>query len=204
MYNKILFTILLVFTVLILAGCTKVIINHDKCGDGICQPSEKQNNNCFKDCKPLSGECKKENEFCGDEESMKCCSGLVCKAPDVKYPDSAARIGRACVKESVCTENWLCTEWLECKDGAQTRTCTDSNNCGKTEEKPDESQSCGSFNGGEISSIQFNNKITIEDARRPKIAATNEFVFVAYGETSSLKVNIYDVSMENLITTKTI
>jgi PGF-pre-PGF domain-containing protein len=43
---------------------------------------------------------------------------------------------------TVCTENWSCTEWGECINGVQTRTCTDINNCGTTKNKPATSQSC--------------------------------------------------------------
>jgi len=45
----------------------------------------------------------------------------------------------ACIE---CTESWSCTSWSDCIDNLQTRTCTDSNNCGTTENKPSESQSC--------------------------------------------------------------
>ena len=41
-----------------------------------------------------------------------------------------------------CVENWSCTEWSECINGTQTRTCTDLNNCGTTINKPPEVQSC--------------------------------------------------------------
>lgn len=41
-----------------------------------------------------------------------------------------------------CTENWDCTAWSECVNGVQTRTCTDLNDCGTTQNKPAESQSC--------------------------------------------------------------
>ena len=41
-----------------------------------------------------------------------------------------------------CQERWVCTEWSECKDGIQTRTCTDENNCGTDLNKPLESQPC--------------------------------------------------------------
>ncbi len=44
--------------------------------------------------------------------------------------------------EETCIENWGCTEWSECSDGTQTRTCTDSNNCGTTVDKPEEIRSC--------------------------------------------------------------
>ena len=42
-----------------------------------------------------------------------------------------------------CTSNWQCTSWTECStSGTQTRTCTDSNNCGTTKGRPAISQSC--------------------------------------------------------------
>jgi hypothetical protein len=43
---------------------------------------------------------------------------------------------------TVCVENWQCTEWSECVNGTQTRTCTDLNNCGTTLNKPEEERSC--------------------------------------------------------------
>ncbi len=41
-----------------------------------------------------------------------------------------------------CIEDWSCTNWSSCTNNQQTRTCTDSNLCGTTENKPVESQSC--------------------------------------------------------------
>ena len=46
------------------------------------------------------------------------------------------------VKET-CVENWTCTNWSECINGVQTRTCTDLNKCGTTENKSSESKFCG-------------------------------------------------------------
>lgn len=44
-----------------------------------------------------------------------------------------------------CTPNWQCGTWSECStSGTQTRTCTDSNNCGTLASKPSESQGCTS------------------------------------------------------------
>jgi len=46
---------------------------------------------------------------------------------------------------TTCTESWECTEWQpqECpSSGQQTRTCTDKNNCGTTQNKLPETQSC--------------------------------------------------------------
>lgn len=44
--------------------------------------------------------------------------------------------------EEGCTEDWSCTNWSSCTSNQKTRTCTDSNSCGTTENKPAESQSC--------------------------------------------------------------
>jgi len=43
---------------------------------------------------------------------------------------------------NVCTPSWTCGSWSSCSSGTQTRTCTDSNNCGVTTGKPSTSQSC--------------------------------------------------------------
>lgn len=44
-----------------------------------------------------------------------------------------------------CTESWVCSDWTACVGNVQTRTCTDSNNCGTIISKPSESQSCGTI-----------------------------------------------------------
>ncbi len=41
-----------------------------------------------------------------------------------------------------CAENWTCTDWGTCVNGTHTRTCTDSNNCGTENNKPEESEAC--------------------------------------------------------------
>jgi hypothetical protein len=42
-----------------------------------------------------------------------------------------------------CTEDWDCSEWTACRsDGTQLRTCIDSNNCGTTKNKPEETRTC--------------------------------------------------------------
>jgi len=43
---------------------------------------------------------------------------------------------------SLCTPNWQVGNWSECVNGQQTRTVTDSNNCGTDEGKPATTQSC--------------------------------------------------------------
>jgi len=43
-----------------------------------------------------------------------------------------------------CQEKWTCSEWGECKDGVQARTCTDANKCGTINNEPFSSQPCTS------------------------------------------------------------
>lgn len=50
--------------------------------------------------------------------------------------------GITLTKESSCIELWTCTQWSACVDGEQTRTCTDSNECGTTKTMPDETKEC--------------------------------------------------------------
>lgn len=45
-------------------------------------------------------------------------------------------------KTITCTENWQCTAWSKCTKQIQTRTCTDLNKCGTTNNKPAVTQSC--------------------------------------------------------------
>lgn len=43
-----------------------------------------------------------------------------------------------------CIESWSCIQWTSCANNQQTRTCTDSNNCGTSINKPALLQSCDS------------------------------------------------------------
>lgn len=47
-------------------------------------------------------------------------------------------------QQSSCQENWQCSSWGACPNDVQFRSCTDSNNCGTTFDKPLESRSCTS------------------------------------------------------------
>jgi len=43
-----------------------------------------------------------------------------------------------------CDEDWSCTDWSDCADSQQSRTCTDSNVCETEIEMPEELQDCDS------------------------------------------------------------
>ena len=47
-----------------------------------------------------------------------------------------------------CRESWSCTAWSTCSGGTQTRTCTDANSCGTTNDRPALSQTCTTTGGG--------------------------------------------------------
>ncbi|MBU2522683.1 MAG: S8 family serine peptidase [Nanoarchaeota archaeon] len=41
-----------------------------------------------------------------------------------------------------CSEQWRCTQWGDCKENSQIRTCYDVNNCVPSDNKPSEKQNC--------------------------------------------------------------
>lgn len=41
-----------------------------------------------------------------------------------------------------CIENWSCSDWSACANNTQSRTCTDLNNCGTTNNRPALTQAC--------------------------------------------------------------
>lgn len=45
-------------------------------------------------------------------------------------------------QEVACTPRWSCTNWSVCQERAQTRTCTDLNNCNTTLGQPIDRQNC--------------------------------------------------------------
>lgn len=45
-------------------------------------------------------------------------------------------------QEQGCQERWTCSNWGECVNGIQTRTCTDENDCGTNSREPFSSQPC--------------------------------------------------------------
>ena len=49
-----------------------------------------------------------------------------------------------------CVENWVCSSWSICGNGLQSRTCSDSSNCGTMANKPTEQQSCTT-----VSNVKF-------------------------------------------------
>lgn len=95
--------------------------------------------------------CSLAGTFCCDNACNGSCSPAGCtvdKDPDCGCQDSNSCCGFGCDNTNdndcatSCTENWTCAAWSACAGGVQTRTCTDSNNCGTTVNKPGEEQFC--------------------------------------------------------------
>ncbi len=81
--------------------------------------------------------------YCNNDESCSSCSEDcgACPPSGSETPPSGGSGGFVPPPET-CTEDWSCTEWSMCVNGEQTRTCTDANACGTTENKPAETQEC--------------------------------------------------------------
>ncbi len=102
-------------------------ITADICGDGYCTAGESCSS-CSKDC----GKCGGDG---GGSSSGSGSSGGSYVAPP-ETPNETAEV------ISVCVEDWVCTDWLDCINDQQKRVCVDSNRCGTTVDKPAETQAC--------------------------------------------------------------
>lgn len=90
--------------------------------------------NQTKPVKPVPAEkvtCRNVTKACPDgfRAACQCCGNCTTCEPD-------------CAGHNVCVENWSCSEWSECAEGSQTRTCSDASNCGTDMNKPDETRDC--------------------------------------------------------------
>ena len=65
-------------------------------------------------------------------------------SPSLSYPDGLIYRHDVHItgSSSSCAEDWGCGEWSDCEDGQQTRSCSDDNNCGTTQDKPRTKISC--------------------------------------------------------------
>lgn len=80
-----------------------------------------------------------------------------------------------------CIESWSCNSWSSCLNNQQTRTCSDSNNCGTTINKPAIVQNCntpvaktcpvGSTNEDNICKMSLSNGQVAEIKIMPEVAS---------------------------------
>jgi cysteine-rich repeat protein/parallel beta-helix repeat protein len=97
------------------------------CGDSVCETGES--------CSSCSADC----GACPTSSSSSSSSGGGGGGGGGGGSSSSSSSGGA---EEICTESWTCTTWSDCEDDEQTRTCTENNDCGTEDNKPDETQEC--------------------------------------------------------------
>lgn len=92
----------------------------------------------------------------GTSGSLSCKSDCIydtsnCTAPPSVGPsgggpsgggDGSADLAGRTRRETSCIESWQCSDWNECTNGKQARTCTDSAKCGTQSLKPVIERSC--------------------------------------------------------------
>ncbi len=83
-------------------------------------------------------------EVCDDEIDNDCDGDIDSEDSDCQEEEPPEEGGRGPISTSglSCMQEWECTEWGECINGVQTRTCTDRNNCPMDYLKPDETKTC--------------------------------------------------------------
>jgi hypothetical protein len=96
------------------------------CGDGFCDTGES---------------CTDDNSACSS--GYACTNGCVSSGGSSSSGGGGGGSTTTTTTNVTCTESWICLSWSECSEqGTQIRSCVDSNSCGTTTNKPEESQSC--------------------------------------------------------------
>ncbi|MFH1972096.1 MAG: DUF4352 domain-containing protein [archaeon] len=97
-----------------------------------------------------------------------------------------------------CNTSWKCDSWSECsKSGLQTRTCTDKNDCGTTEGKPDTSESCTYYYGLGDEVIIDDISYTLHSKTESSTAGDSSY-YGFVGEEADGIFYIFDMTIENV------
>lgn len=94
---------------------------------------------CGSECPGLTcgGACERINiEQCICEEFIPCCGNGICESGE-----SHEQCPQDCI--ALCTPNWTCLGWADCREGIQRRECYDLNNCNLNLDRPPEIRACG-------------------------------------------------------------
>ena len=115
--------------------------NHDGCNEwGI-------NSYCQSGCSASLGICYicvPSSKYCNGNNAMICGSDGLSSSGTACSSSQTCSNGFCVNNNPICTPNWQCSSWSSCLNNQQTRTCTDSNNCGTNNGKPVVVQSCTS------------------------------------------------------------
>ncbi len=119
------------------------------CGDGICDSGESCSS-CSIDC----GTCSTGGSSSGGGGGGG--GGSSSSDDDEETTEETGETTDTTIlTDQSCIEDWICTEWTECFNNLQKRTCADENRCGTTENKPPETQSCNMGSSGTPGLIGF-------------------------------------------------
>ncbi len=114
---------------------------------------------CPNTCNLNTGECPSCTPDCSGHELTDPCEGVTCQDSALICQDNfTATCQNTCNPETgecslcipdctgheaeECQEDWTCTEWSSCENETKTRTCTDQNECGTEQNKPEELEDC--------------------------------------------------------------
>lgn len=95
-----------------------------------------------------------------------------------------SNIGTESINPS-CTESWVCSDWTACSNSIQTRTCTDSNECGTSNSKPSETNAC-------VTTFSTN-------AINGKYKVSGVWINFGHGQYTYNGYSSYDCLAENLV-----
>lgn len=126
--------------------CT--VASNQYCGNGIIDSAIGEQCDCGTDqiCSVVQNEI--PSTQCSYLSALGFKAGILACGPDCLYDMSDCKVQEQVVQPPqppACTPSWTCSAWTPepCAYGStQTRTCTDSKNCGTTAGKPAESQAC--------------------------------------------------------------
>ncbi len=117
------------------------------------------------DCKNIS--CENSSTICQDGVKKECkniCSKGKCSEckPDCTEegisPSQSTKnitLGTPGSDKANCVSSWSCTDWSLCSGNTQNRICTDSNNCGTSQNRPSEIQACSAASGDKTLSLSI-------------------------------------------------
>ncbi|MEM4245422.1 MAG: hypothetical protein QXR60_04435, partial [Candidatus Nanoarchaeia archaeon] len=123
-----------------LKTCSNCIDNNKFSSSAVLQNCD--TSSCYKCYDPVGADARCKSDC---SSSQVCSSGVCCKPNGATCVSDASCCSGECKKSKCvepCTPNWQCTDWSTCISNKQTRTCTDTNNCGVSTGKPSETQTC--------------------------------------------------------------
>ncbi len=124
-------------------GFGGMLIKTVVCGNNKCEGAE----NCF----TCPKDCLKEGQVCCGNVSYYgvCCLDIDCgkgyecnltKSCNPVFSMANNQTGQSV--QSGCQEDWVCTDWSECRNNIRTRECVDKNACGTAKNIPIEVEGC--------------------------------------------------------------